>query len=247
MTNRLSGKTAFITAAGQGIGKATALAFAREGANVLATDIDEKALDALKADAAGIRTARLDVTDADAVIDVVASETSPDILFNCAGYVASGSILDCDEEDWQFSFALNVTAMYRLNKAVLPGMIQRGHGSILNMSSVASSITGAPSRFIYGTTKAAVIGMTKAIAADFVKDGIRCNAICPGTIETPSLSDRINAFEDPVAARKAFVARQPMGRLGCAEEVADLAVYLASDEASYTTGTTHIIDGGWTT
>lgn len=240
---RLAGKTALITAAGQGIGRATAERFAREGATVWATDINETAL----ADLAGCRTALLDARDAAMIATVIAQAGPLDILFNCAGTVPAGTILDCTEEDWRRSFDLNVTAMYRLAKAALPGMLAGGGGVILNMSSVASSIKGVPNRFAYGTTKAAVIGLTKAIAADFVARGIRCNAICPGTVDTPSLHERLRATGDYETARTAFVARQPMGRLGTAEEIADLALYLASDEAAYTTGQAYVIDGGWTT
>ncbi|WP_175808678.1 SDR family oxidoreductase [Burkholderia cenocepacia] len=251
---RLQGKRALVTAAGQGIGRATALRFASEGADVLATDINEAALVRLEADAerAGGRlvTRRLDVTDANDVAALAASERAFDVLFNCAGYVHHGSILECDEAAWAFSLNLNVTSMYRLIRALLPAMLEAGGGSIVNMASAASSVKGVPNRFVYGTTKAAVIGLTKAVAADFVERGIRCNAICPGTIESPSLEQRIadQARTRHVSAdevRQAFVARQPIGRIGSADEVAALALYLASDEASFTTGTIHLIDGGW--
>lgn len=239
---RLDGKRALVTAAARGIGRATALAFAREGATVIAVDIDGAALESLEGD--GIEKRILDVRDKAGVAALAESDVL-DILFNCVGFVHHGTILDCTPEDWDFSWDLNVTSMYRMVRAVLPGMLDRGGGSIINVSSVASSVRGVPDRFVYGTTKAAVIGLTKSIAADFVARGIRCNAICPGTIETPSLADRIDAFDDPVAARATFIQRQPMGRLGAAEEVAMLGVYLASDEASFTTGTINLIDGGW--
>ncbi|ABK11777.1 SDR family oxidoreductase [Burkholderia orbicola] len=251
---RLQGKRALVTAAGQGIGRATALRFASEGADVLATDINEAALVRLEADAerAGGRlvTRRLDVTATNEVAALAASERAFDVLFNCAGYVHHGSILECDEDAWAFSLNLNVTSMYRLIRALLPAMLEAGGGSIVNMASAASSVKGVPNRFVYGTTKAAVIGLTKAVAADFVERGIRCNAICPGTIESPSLEQRIadQARTRHVSAdevRQAFVARQPIGRIGSADEVAALALYLASDEASFTTGTIHLIDGGW--
>jgi 2-keto-3-deoxy-L-fuconate dehydrogenase len=240
----LAGKRAFVTAAGAGIGRATALAFAREGADVTATDIDAAALATLAAEAPAIATLRLDVRD-DAAVAAALSSAAPDILFNCAGFVHHGTILDMSDADLAFSWDLNVTSMVRTIRAALPGMLERGSGTVINMASVASSIRGAPNRFAYGTTKAAVIGLTKALAADYVTHGIRANAICPGTVESPSLEERINAQADPIAARAAFIARQPMGRLGKPEEVAALAVYLASDEASYTTGQVHIIDGGW--
>ncbi|RQV17162.1 SDR family NAD(P)-dependent oxidoreductase [Burkholderia cenocepacia] len=251
---RLQGKRALVTAAGQGIGRATALRFASEGADVLATDINEAALVRLEADAerAGGRlaTRRLDVTDANEVAALAASDRAFDVLFNCAGYVHHGSILECDEDAWAFSLNLNVTSMYRLIRALLPAMLEAGGASIVNMASAASSVKGVPNRFVYGTTKAAVIGLTKSVAADFVERGIRCNAICPGTIESPSLAQRIadQARTRHVSAdevRQAFVARQPIGRIGSADEVAALALYLASDEASFTTGTIHLIDGGW--
>ncbi|TES81408.1 SDR family oxidoreductase [Burkholderia cepacia] len=251
---RLQGKRALVTAAGQGIGRATALRFASEGADVLATDINEAALVRLEADAerAGSRlaTRRLDVTDAPDVAALAANGRAFDVLFNCAGYVHHGSILDCDDDAWAFSLNLNVTSMYRLIRALLPAMLEAGGASIINMASAASSVKGVPNRFVYGTTKAAVIGLTKAVAADFVERGIRCNAICPGTIESPSLEQRIadQARMRDVSAdevRQAFVARQPIGRIGTADEVAALALYLASDEASFTTGAIHLIDGGW--
>ncbi|AOJ95073.1 SDR family oxidoreductase [Burkholderia multivorans] len=251
---RLQGKRALVTAAGQGIGRATALRFAREGADVLATDIDEAALARLAADAdaAGTRvtTRGLDVTDATAIAALAAAEPAFDVLFNCAGYVHHGSILDCDDAAWTFSWQLNVTSMYRLVRALLPAMIAAGGASIVNMASAASSVKGVPNRFVYGTTKAAVIGLTKSIAADFVEQRIRCNAICPGTIESPSLEQRIaeqaRARQVSVdTVRQAFVARQPMGRIGSPDEVAALALYLASDESSFTTGAIHLIDGGW--
>ncbi len=248
MTDRLAGKTAFITAAAQGIGRATALAFAAEGATVIATDLN----DAKLAEIAGpsIRTRRLDATDA-ADIKAAAAEAGPvDVLFNCAGFVHQGSILDATDAEWDFAFALNVRSMFHTIRAFLPGMLARGAGSIVNMSSGASSIKGAPNRFIYGTTKAAVIGLTKSVAADTVARGVRCNAICPGTIQTPSLDDRVAANAAAAGgleqARAAFIARQAMGRLGNAEEIASLALYLASDESRFVTGTTMVIDGGWT-
>jgi 2-keto-3-deoxy-L-fuconate dehydrogenase len=245
VSGRLDGKVAVITAAGQGIGRACALRFEAEGAAVWATDVNVAALEQLSTERPTIRTRTLNVRDGEAV-SALAEELGPvDVLFNCAGYVHQGDIFACTPQDWEFSFDLNVTSMYRTCRAFLPGMVAAGKGSILNMSSVASSIKGAPNRFVYGTTKAAVIGLTKAIAADFVGKGVRCNAICPGTIETPSLHDRMAAQGDMEKARAAFLARQPMGRLGRAEEIAELALYLASDESSFTTGQTHIIDGGW--
>jgi 2-keto-3-deoxy-L-fuconate dehydrogenase len=242
MSGRLAGKVCLVTAAGQGIGRATAERFAAEGARVVATDINDAALASL----AGVEPRRLDVTDA-AAIGALVGELGPfDVVFNCAGYVHQGTILDCADDDWRFAWDLNVTAMFRVCKAALPGMLARKSGSIVNMSSVASSIKGVPNRFAYGTTKAAVIGLTRSIAADFVGQGIRCNAICPGTVTTPSLSERMAALPgDPAAVMQSFVDRQPMGRLGAPREIADLAVYLASDESSFTTGQMHVIDGGW--
>lgn len=244
---RLSGERAFITAAGQGIGRATALAFAREGAQVIATDIDAAALAALKAEAPAIETHALDVRDTAAVQAAAQAAGAVSVLFNCAGYVANGTILDCDEKDWDFSFDLNVKSMWRTLRAFLPGMLARGGGSVINMASGASSIKGAPNRAAYGATKAAVIGLTKAVAADFVKQGLRCNSICPGTVQSPSLESRIRAlpgsYDDN---RAAFIARQPMGRLGEADEIAMLAVYLASKESAFVTGAEFKIDGGWT-
>jgi len=243
---RLQGKKALVTAAGQGIGAATARAFASEGAQVYATDINKTLLQKLAAELPGIETRKLDVRDTQAV-DALAAELGPiDVLFNCAGFVHQGTILDCSEQDWDFSFDLNVKSMYRTCRAFLPAMIAAKKGSIINMSSGASSIKGAPNRFVYGTTKAAVIGLTKALATDVIRQGIRVNAICPGTVESPSLEQRIAALGDAAKARKDFIARQPMGRLGTPEEIAALAVYLASDESSFTTGQIHIIDGGWT-
>jgi 2-keto-3-deoxy-L-fuconate dehydrogenase len=242
MTNRrLAGKTALITAAGQGIGRATAELFASEGAMVLATDINADLL----AGVAGCRTRHLDVRDPQEIAAAISDAGPIDILFNCAGYVHSGTILECDESAWNFSIDINVTAMYRLISAALPGMLERGRGSIINMSSVAGSIKGVPNRFVYGVTKAAVIGLTKSIAADFVAKGIRCNAICPGTVDTPSLHERLEATGDYARAWAAFTARQPMGRLGQPAEIASLALYLASDESAFVTGQCHIIDGGW--
>ena len=246
MSGRLQGKRAFVTAAAAGIGRATALAFAREGASVIATDIDEAGLAALAKELDGIRAERLDVRDFDAVRAAAARAGEVDVLVNAAGFVHQGSILDCDEKAWDFSFDLNVKSVYRMLHAFLPGMLARRRGSIVQIASVASSIRGVPDRAAYGATKAALIGLTKAVAADAVAHGVRVNAICPGTVETPSLHDRINQNADPVAARAAFIARQPMGRLGTADEIAALAVYLASDESSYTTGAIHVIDGGWT-
>jgi 2-keto-3-deoxy-L-fuconate dehydrogenase len=249
MSQRLSGKTAFVTAAGQGIGRATALAYVREGARVVATDINAGALAALAAEC-GCATQVLDVTDAAAVAAAARAAGPVDVLFNGAGFVHAGTVLDCTEEDWVFAFELNVRSMFRTIKAFLPGMLERGRGSIINMASVAGSIKGAPNRFVYGTTKAAVIGLTKAVAADFITRGVRCNAICPGTVESPSLRDRIAAQaqasgQTVAQVEAAFVARQPMGRIGRTEEIAALAVYLASDESAFTTGTTQVIDGGW--
>ena len=242
--SRLKGKTTLLTAAGQGIGHATALAFAAEGAKVIATDINETTLSTLT-DVSGIETIRLDVTDADAVTNFMNELDTIDVLFNCAGFVANGSILEGTDEDWNFSFNLNVHAMYRLSKLALPMMLENGGGSIINMSSVASSIKGVINRCAYSTSKAAVIGLTKSIAADYVTKGIRCNAICPGTVDSPSMHQRLRDTGDYEQALNAFVARQPMGRVGTAEEIAAMAVYLASDESLFTTGQALPIDGGW--
>jgi 2-keto-3-deoxy-L-fuconate dehydrogenase len=243
---RLQGKKTLLTAAGQGIGAATARAFANEGATVFATDINDALLQKLAAEIPRIQIRKLDVRDSQAVNSLAAELGAIDVLFNCAGFVHQGTILDCSEHDWDFSFDLNVKSMYRTCRAFLPAMLAANKGSIINMSSGASSIKGAPNRLVYGTTKAAVIGLTKALAADVIRQGIRVNAICPGTVESPSLEQRITALGDAEKARKEFIARQPMGRLGKPEEVAALAVYLASDESSFTTGQIHIIDGGWT-
>lgn len=241
MSGRLAGKVAIVTAAGQGIGRASAELFAAEGATVHAVDIDEAAL----TDLSGCVAHRADLTDGEAIA-ALPSRTGPaDILFNCAGFVHSGTILDCGEDAWAFSNALNVTAMYRMIRAFLPAMLERGGGSIVNMSSIASSVKGIPGRFAYGATKAAVIGLTKSVAADFVDRGVRCNAICPGTVDTPSLQQRLRDTGDYENARRAFAERQPMGRLGRPEEVAALALHLASNESAFTTGAIHIVDGGW--
>ena len=246
MSGRLSGKYALITAAGAGIGRATALAFAKEGAKVLATDINADALSSLASEHASITTRTLDVTQADQIHALINESAPFDVLFNCAGYVHAGTILDTDDASWRRSFAINVDSMFHLCKAVLPSMLERGKGSIINMSSVASSIKGVPNRFAYTATKAAVIGLTRSIAADYVTRGVRCNAICPGTVKTPSLGDRVRALAgDEDSNWRSFVQRQPMGRLGEPEEIAALALYLASDESSFTTGTVHVIDGGW--
>lgn len=243
MGERLAGKTALVSAAGQGIGRATALALAAEGAQVMASDLDTAKLEAVAA-VPGITVRELDVTDG-AQIERLAGELGGiDVLCNIAGFVHHGSVLDCSEDEWDFAFDLNVKSMYRMIKAFLPGMLERGGGSIVNMASVASSLRGLPNRFAYGTSKAAVIGLTKSVAADFIRQGIRCNAVCPGTVESPSLEERIAAFDDPVAARQAFIARQPLGRLGTPEEIAALIVYLAGDESAYTTGAVFTIDGG---
>jgi 2-keto-3-deoxy-L-fuconate dehydrogenase len=245
MSGRLAGKVALVTAAAQGIGHATALAFADEGATVWATDINEAVLSELSKNRPGINTRRLDVLKAQEVNKLAAELGTLDVLFNCAGFVHHGTVLDCTEKDLDFAFDLNVKSMYRTCHAFMPAMLQAGKGSIINMSSAVSSIKGAPNRFIYGATKAAVIGLTKAIAVDFIRRGIRCNAICPATVQSPSLDQRMAAQGDVEKAYSEFVARQPMGRIGRPEEVAALAVYLASDESSFTTGQVHIIDGGF--
>ena len=245
MAGRLAGKVAFITAAGQGIGRAAARAFAREGAQVWATDLNAKLLAGLEGES-GIKTRVLDVLDEAAIQKAAADAGAIDVLFNCAGFVHHGSVLDCSNKDWDFAFNLNVRSMFWTSKAFLPGMLKKGGGSIINMSSIASSVKGLPNRFVYGATKAAVIGLTKAIAADYVKQGIRCNCIGPGTVDTPSLGDRINAFADPVQAKKDFIARQPMGRLGTVDDITGILVFLASDESRFATGNMYSIDGGMT-
>ena len=247
---RLAGKTCVVTAAGQGIGAASALAFANEGAKVIATDINQDALNQLATQHSNISTALLDVTDKAQIDAFVAATGSVDVLFNCAGWVPAGSILECSESDWQRAFDINVTSMYRLIQGFLPSMLATGKASIINMSSAASSIKGVPNRFVYSASKAAVLGLTKAIAADYITRGVRCNAICPGTVESPSLHQRIaaQALEQGKTVEEVygqFVGRQPMGRIGTAEEIAALAVYLASDESGFTTGSINMIDGGW--
>lgn len=243
MTDRLKGKKALVTAAGQGIGRATALAFAAEGAAVTATDIDDSKLADLPKN---IARKRLDVTNSEAIATLAKELGALDVLFNCAGFVHHGTILDCADKDWDFTIDLNLKAMYRMIRAFLPTMLTHGGGSIVNMSSSVSSIKGAPNRFVYGVSKAGVIGLTKSVAIDFIRQGIRCNAICPGTVASPSLEQRIANQGGTDAVRKAFIDRQPMGRLGAPEEVAALAVYLAGDESAFTTGTIHVIDGGFT-
>lgn len=245
MANRLSGKTAIVTAAAQGIGRATAVAFVREGARVIAADINADKL-AEHGHEPGIETRVLDVRSAAAVAALAADVPAPDILFNCVGIVHHGTVLECDDAALDLSYEINVKAMVRVIRALLPGMLARGRGSIVNVSSVASSVIAVPNRFAYGATKAAVVGLTKSIALDFVTKGIRANAICPGTVESPSLQDRMRAQGDFDATRAAFIARQPMGRLGTPDEIAHLAVYLASDESAFVTGGTFVIDGGWT-
>ena len=247
MAKRLAGKKAFLTACGQGIGKATALAFVAEGCEVIASDISAGLLAQIKQEAPAIQTMIVDVCHPQSVTQAAEKIGQVDILFNCAGYVHQGTILDCKEDDWDFSFALNVKSMWRVIRAFLSPMIADGGGSIINMSSAASSIKGAPDRCVYGTTKAAIIGLTKSIAADFINKGIRCNAICPGTVQSPSLEERMRALPGSYEEnRKKFIARQLMTRLGRAEEIAALAVYLGSDESAFTTGHAHVIDGGWT-
>ena len=245
MSGRLTGKTVFVTAAAAGIGRASALACAREGAAVIATDIDAAGLEALRPLATALTLARCDVTDPAACAAVGRQWPAIDALVNVAGFVHHGTLLDSTPEQWDRAWTLNVLSMVRLTQAVLPGMLTRRRGSIVNISSVVSSVKGAPNRCIYGTTKAAVTGLTKSVAADYVTHGIRCNAICPGTVDSPSLAERLAASGDAETARKAFVARQPMQRLGTPEEIAALVVYLASDEAAFTTGAIHVIDGGW--
>jgi len=245
MAGKLEGRVALVTSAGQGIGRASAIALAREGAKVFATDIREDLFKDISKDHPGITGFGLNVLEQSAV-DAALKRTGPiDILFNCSGFVHNGTVLECEEKDWDFSFDLNVKAHYRMIKAYLPGMLAKGKGNIINMASVASSIKGAPNRFVYGASKAAVIGLTKALAADFVTKGIRCNAICPGTVETPSLYDRMRAQGDFEKAKAAFIARQPMGRLAQPEEIAEMVIYLASDDTAFMTGQALVIDGGW--
>tara|TARA_B100000686_G_scaffold313667_1_gene359189 strand:+ start:88 stop:831 length:744 start_codon:yes stop_codon:yes gene_type:complete len=246
MGKRLEGKNAIVTAAGQGIGKATAITFHNEGANVFATDINEKTLKSLKEQFPKIDVFKLDSTNKEDVDSYCSHMNNIDILFNAVGFVHHGTILDCEEKDWDFSFNTNIKSMYFMCKAVLPKMLEKNSGSIINVASVASSIKGLPNRFVYGASKAAVIGLTKSIASDFVKQKIRCNAIAPGTVFTPSWEDRVKQSPDPVKAKKDFIARQPMERLGTAQEIADFAIYLASDESTFTTGNTFSVDGGMT-
>jgi len=244
MSKRLEGKKIVVTAAGQGIGKATAIAFYKEGAHVIATDLNEKTLADLNNEYPEINVQNLDSTDNNAILEFTKSLDRVDVLLNAVGFVHHGTILECEENDWDFSSNVNVKSMYFMCKAIIPLMIKQNGGSIINISSCASSFKGFPNRFVYGTTKGAVIGLTKAIAADFVKKNIRCNSIAPGTVFSPSWQDRVDQSPDPVQAKKDFIARQPMGRLGTAEEIAAVAVYLASDDATFTTGTTISVDGG---
>jgi len=244
MSGRLEGKKILVTAAGQGIGKATAIAFQKEGAHVLATDLNENTLSDLNNEYSDIKVQKLDSTDNNAILEFTKTLDKVDVLFNAVGFVHHGTIMECSEKDWDFSSNVNVKSMYFMCKAILPLMIKQNGGSIINVSSCASSFKGFPNRFVYGTTKGAVIGLTKAIAADFVKQNIRCNSIAPGTVYSPSWQDRVNQSPDPVQAKKDFIARQPMGRLGTAEEIAAVAVYLASDDSTFTTGTTISVDGG---
>ena len=244
MSGRLQNKNIIVTAAGQGIGKATAIAFHNEGANVIATDINDKTLSDLNKEYPNIKVIKLDSTDKNAILEFTKKLDTVDVLFNAVGFVHHGTILECEEDAWDFSNIVNVKSMYFMCKAILPLMIKQNSGSIVNVSSCASSLKGFPNRFVYGTTKGAVIGLTKSIAADFVKKNIRCNSIAPGTVFSPSWQDRVNQSPDPVQAKKDFISRQPMGRLGTAEEIAAIAIYLASDESTFTTGTTFSVDGG---
>ena len=246
MSGRLENKNIIVTAAGQGIGKATAIAFYNEGANVTATDLNEKTLTELNKEFPKIKVSTLDSTDSAAIKTFTDSIGKVDVLFNAVGFVHHGSILDCEEKDWDFSFNVNIKSMYFMCKAIVPKMLSQKKGSIINIASVASSVKGVPNRFVYGASKAAIIGLTKSIAADFVKQNIRCNAIAPGTVFTPSWEERVKQSADPVQAKKDFIARQPMGRLGAAEEIASMAVYLAGDESAFTTGNTFSVDGGMT-
>ena len=244
MSGRLANKNIIVTAAGQGIGKATAIAFHDEGANVIATDINDKTLADLNKEYPDIEVKKLDSTDNNSILEFVKNLEQVDVLFNAVGFVHHGTILECEEKDWDFSNIVNVKSMYFMSKAILPIMIKQNKGSIVNVSSCASSLKGFPNRFVYGTTKGAVIGLTKSIASDFVKNNIRCNSIAPGTVFSPSWQERVNQSPDPIQAKKDFIARQPMGRLGTAEEIAAIAIYLASDESTFTTGTTFSVDGG---
>ena len=244
MSRRLEGKKILVTAAGQGIGKATAIAFHKEGAHVTATDLNDKTLADLNKEYPEIKVQKLDSTDNNAILEFTKTLDGVDVLFNAVGFVHHGTILECDGKDWDFSFNVNIKSMYLMTKSIIPKMIKQNKGSIINISSIASSLRGLPNRFVYGTTKAAIIGFTKSVASDFIKNNIRCNAIAPGTVHTPSWEGRVQAAKDPVQAKKDFIARQPMGRLGTPEEIANLAIYLASDESEFVTGITHAIDGG---
>ena len=246
MSGRLEGKKIIVTAAGQGIGKATAIAFHKEGAHVTATDLNDKTLSDLNKEYPQINVQKLDSTDKNAILEFTKTLDRVDVLFNAVGFVHHGTILDCEEKDWDFSFDVNIKSMYFMCKAILPFMIKQNGGSIINISSIASSLKGLPNRFVYGASKAAIIGLTKSIASDFVKQNIRCNSIAPGTVFSPSWQERVNQSPDPVQAKKDFIARQPMGRLGKAEEIASMAIYLAGDESTFTTGNTFSVDGGMT-
>ena len=246
MSGRLEGKKIIVTAAGQGIGKATAIAFHNEGASVTATDLNDKTLADLNKEYPNIKVNTLDSTDNSAILKFVKTLDKVDVLFDAVGFVHHGTILECEEKDWDFSFDVNIKAMYFMCKAIIPLMVKQNGGSIINISSIASSLKGLPNRFVYGTSKAAIIGLTKSIASDFVKQNIRCNSIAPGTVFSPSWQDRVNQSPDPVQAKKDFIARQPMGRLGTAEEIAAMAIYLAGDESTFTTGNTFSVDGGMT-